>query len=147
MAHLIKEMASLMFFFKMASQLFLGSHRWLKGQDGLRKYQRSFCYIFDARFNRKWHFIWLCVSSISRDATFSCFEYGVGSHFGQPWSWIGSQARPKIQLIPYYIRSVKPELVENDTFIGFNSPCGWEKSLFMYLSMASEATFGQPSWI
>ena len=47
----------------------------------------------------------------------------------------------------HYIRSVKPELVKNDTSQVLIIHLAQEKSLLMFLNMVSETTTGWPSWI
>ena len=93
----------------------LGSHLGFTGQDGLRKYQKSFCYIFNARDNSKWHFIWLFVPSVSRDATFFGFQYDCDGHFWTAILNLKVKADPKYNQY-HSIRSVKPKLVENNTY-------------------------------
>ena len=53
-------------------------------------------------------------SLLSKEVTFSGFQYGVGSHFGPPsWIW-KSRADPKCNE-HHSIRSAKPKLVKYDT--------------------------------
>ena len=67
----------------------------------------------DARVNIKWHFICFYVQS----SNFLGFQYRVDSHFGPPF-WIRKSRQTQ------NIRSAKPELVENDTFIGVSNTSG-----------------------
>ena len=61
-------------YLNMASEATNGQHFRFQGQDGLRKYQKSFCYTFEARDDIEWHFIWLFVPSVLRGATFLVFN-------------------------------------------------------------------------